>query len=172
MINIVVAMDLDGIIGQTGGGIPWGRGLKDDLARFKSLTWGHTVVMGRRTFTDDIQRPLPNRQNIILTRDSAFQAEGCKIIHDWDQVMKIAEQSIVFVIGGAEIYKLAHPVADHLYVTTVVSRFKGDIRYPCLPVNQPAGQYSLATVELYNKNNRNSAAFIYAVWERNNDDAD
>jgi dihydrofolate reductase len=166
MISIVVAMGLNGVIGRRGGGMPWGRGLKDDLAMFRSLTTHETIVMGRRTFTDDTKRPLPDRRNIILTRDPTFKAPGCEVVHNWNSVVAIAETSVVFVIGGAEIYNLAHPQAKRLYVTIVEEHFEGDIFYPNFESTSVWKGFKLIGATAYDANDRNTYAFTHTVWER------
>lgn len=166
MIEIIVAMDLNGVIGRRGSDMPWGRGLKDDLANFKALTTGHTVVMGRRTFKDDVKRPLPNRRNLILTRDRTFQAEGCEVLYDWDEIFQIANASTVFAIGGAEVYSLAHPLADRLHISRVFGHFQGNVVYPFHQSNGLWNGFKLYSTNLYQDNTRNTFQFSYEVWER------
>lgn len=116
-----------------------GRGLhlvwriSDDLKRFKALTTGHPIIMGRKTY-DSIGRALPNRTNIIITRNGNFRVEGCVIVGSLEEAIEVAKNSPgseeIFVIGGGEIYTAALPIADKLYLTLVDSEDQGDIFFP------------------------------------------
>ena len=108
---MIAAIDEARAIGR-GGELPWR--LPDDLKRFKALTLGKTVLMGRKTF-DSIGRPLPQRRNIVLTRDSSFAASGVEVVHD----LQDALEDDLMVIGGGEIYALALPIATTLELTMV-----------------------------------------------------
>ena len=122
MISIIVAVAQNGVIGA-GNRLPWH--LPDDLKRFKALTLGHSVVMGRKTW-DSLppkNRPLPGRRNIVVTRDAGWKAEGAE-----RATLEAALQleGDIFVIGGAEIYRAALPLADRIELTEVHRDFKGD----------------------------------------------
>jgi dihydrofolate reductase len=120
MITLVVAAARNGVIGRRGA-IPWR--LPEDLKRFKSLTLGHTVVMGRKTW-DSLppkNRPLPGRRNVVVTRDADWQAEGAE-----RAALDAALAGDVFVIGGAEIYHAALPLAQRIELTEVQADFDGD----------------------------------------------
>ncbi len=108
---MIAAIDEARAIGR-GGELPWR--LPNDLKRFKALTLGKTVLMGRKTF-ESIGRPLPQRRNIVLTRDSSFAASGVEVVHD----LRNALEDDLFVIGGGEIYALALPIATTLELTIV-----------------------------------------------------
>lgn len=97
--------------------------LKSDLRRFKNLTTGHAVIMGRVTF-ETIGRPLPHRRNIVLTRGD-FRADGCDVVHSLEEALAVACGDC-FVIGGAEIYRQALPLADTVFETVVEAEFVGD----------------------------------------------
>ena len=123
----IVAMDPDRVIGR-GGSLPWH--LPGDLAFFKRTTSGHPVVMGRRTW-DSIGRPLPRRQNIVLTRDTAWSAEGAEVIHSPSGLGQLdLLHPEVFIIGGAQIYDLFLPRLDALIVTHIRTRHQGDTFFP------------------------------------------
>ncbi len=113
-VGLIWAQSTSGIIGRDGG-IPWR--LPEDLARFKDLTMGHTVVMGRRTWESlpASVRPLPGRKNVVLTRQADYMADGATVIGALDEV----RTDDAWVIGGAEIYHLALPLATHCEVTEV-----------------------------------------------------
>ena len=110
-ITLIVAIDEARAIGR-GGKLPWR--LPDDLKRFKALTLGKTVLMGRKTF-ESIGRPLPQRRNLVLTRDSSFAATGLEVVHNLQDAL---EDDLV-VIGGGEIYALTLPIATTLELTLV-----------------------------------------------------
>lgn len=122
MITLVVAAAKNGVIGRDGA-IPWR--LPEDLKRFKALTLGQTVVMGRKTWDSLPQknRPLPGRRNIVVTRDAAWRAEGAERA-TLAAALQAAEH--VFVIGGAEIYRAALALADRIELTEVQGAFDGD----------------------------------------------
>lgn len=100
------------------------------MRHFKALTTGHTIIMGRRTF-ETMRQPLPNRRNVVVTRNRAYQAKGALTAHDLDEAFSLApEDDEVFVVGGGEIYEQAMPRADRLYLTIVHAEFQGDTFFP------------------------------------------
>jgi dihydrofolate reductase len=108
--------------------MPWH--ISEDLKRFKTLTMGHPVVMGRKTF-QSIGKPLPGRDNIVITRSHAFAAPGCRVVHSLAGALTAAQGAAeVFVIGGAEIYALALPLAGRLQLTEVDAAIDGDAYFP------------------------------------------
>jgi dihydrofolate reductase len=130
-VVLIVAVAENGVIGA-GGAMPWR--LKSDMARFKALTSGKPVVMGRKTF-GSIGRPLPGRTNIVVTRDAAFRAAGAVVTTSFDDAMAIATGDALrrfatefAIIGGAEIYALSMRRADRLEITEVHARPDGDTR--------------------------------------------
>lgn len=112
-IALVVAMDKNRAIGRAGA-LPWH--LPDDLKRFRALTLGKTVLMGRKTY-QSIGRPLPRRRNVVLTRDPNFGAEGVEVVHSLDDALRLDDE--IMVIGGGEIYTLTLSFATHIYLTLV-----------------------------------------------------
>lgn len=126
MISLIVAIDKNHLIGNSQG-MPWY--IKEDLAYFREVTRGKTVIMGRKTF-QTIGRPLPNRHNVVLTRHT-LEIEGVEVIHDLETYLKnVKQQDELFIIGGAEIYRLAYPYVQTLYVTHIEAEFKGDVYFP------------------------------------------
>ena len=128
-VAIVVAVANNGVIGR-GNALPWD--LPDDLQHFKRTTMGRPIIMGRKTF-ESIGRPLPGRLNIILTRDSAWQAPGVSVATSMQQAIDIAEDQAlidgadsVVVIGGAEIYRQALPFTSRVFLTRVHGDVQGD----------------------------------------------
>lgn len=132
-LAMIAAVGRNWIIG-TGNALPWR--LPADLKRFKDLTMGKAVVMGRKTF-ESIGRPLPGRFNIVLTRQAGYQASGCTVVHSPEQALAAALESNsacdeVMVIGGAQLYAQFLPQAQRLYLTFVEAPFEGDVYFPAL----------------------------------------
>ena len=127
-ITLVAAIASNNVIGKENS-LPWN--IPEDLKRFKQMTSGHTILMGRKTF-DSIGRPLPNRQNIVMTKDENFKKEGIKVINDFDEALELIKESKedVFVIGGSKIYELFEPVANSLAITRILKDFEGDAFFP------------------------------------------
>ncbi len=127
-LTIIVAMSENRVIGRNGD-LPWR--LPEDLKRFKRLTTGHHVIMGRKTF-ETLGRPLPDRTNIVITRQQDFATAGdIRIAHSLEEAMGIAESDVEpFVLGGGEIYALALPLADRLEITIVHATIPGDTYFP------------------------------------------
>ena len=121
-ITLVVARAQNGVIGR-GGKLPWH--LPADLKRFKALTMGTAMLMGRKTF-ESLPGLLPGRRHIVLTRDRTWQAPGAEIAHDVDEAIRLAEDGPVSVIGGAEIFGLFLPHADRVELTEVLDDIPGD----------------------------------------------
>ncbi|MCF0039306.1 dihydrofolate reductase [Dyadobacter fanqingshengii] len=125
LISIIVAVSENGVIGKDNQ-LLWR--LPDDLKRFKQLTLGHPMIMGRKTF-ESIGKPLPGRTSIVITSQKDFNVEGILVAHSLEEALHIArgiEQTEAFIIGGGEIYKQALPLADRLYVTEVETVMDGD----------------------------------------------
>ena len=127
-ITLVAAIASNNVIGKENS-LPWN--IPEDLKRFKQMTSGHTILMGRKTF-DSIGRPLPNRQNIVMTKDKNFEQEGIKVVNDFDEALELIKESNedVFVIGGSKIYELFEPVANSLAITRILKDFEGDAFFP------------------------------------------
>jgi dihydrofolate reductase len=107
--------------------LPWK--LPEDLAHFKRTTSGHAIIMGRKTF-DSIGRPLPNRRNIVVTRNPVWQHEGVTVATSLPSAVALAAQDQVFVIGGAQIFVEALPIAQRLIVTEISAEFDSDVFFP------------------------------------------
>lgn len=128
MISFIVAMDENRVIGHENS-MPWH--LPNDLQRFKKITTGHTIIMGRKTY-ESIGRPLPNRKNIILTRDENYKQEGCIVIHAMEDIAPYAEsEEEVFVIGGETLFRQTFSMAEKMYITMIHHAFpEGDTFFP------------------------------------------
>jgi len=128
-ISLIVARASNGVIGQANA-LPWR--LPADLRRFKQLTMGKPMLMGRRTF-ESIGRALPGRLNLVLTRDPDWQAPGAVAVHSLEEAFAQAGAAPeLVVIGGAELFKLVMPLAEHVYLTDVHAAIPGDTRIPAL----------------------------------------
>lgn len=125
-IVLVAAVAENGVIGA-GGGMPWH--LPGDLAHFKEITWGHVLVMGRRTF-EAIGRPLPGRRTVVVTRTPGWSAPGVEVAGSLDEAITLAGDGPVMVVGGGEIYAQAMPRADRLEISHVLREVSGDTVFP------------------------------------------
>ena len=128
-ISLIVAMSENRVIGR-GGQLPWR--LSADLQRFKRLTMGHPLIMGRKTL-ESIGRALPGRTSIVVTRQRDYAFPGVLVAHDLDGALRLAAgESEVFVVGGEQIYRLAVPKAECVYLTMVHAHLVGDASFPSL----------------------------------------
>lgn len=126
-IALIAAMDRHRLIGA-GNRMPWH--LPDDLRRFRALTTGHPVIMGRRTH-ESIGRALPGRRNLVITRQATYAAAGCEIVASLENAIVACKNvSMVFVIGGGEVYVQALALATHLFLTEIDRTFAGDTWFP------------------------------------------
>ena len=152
-ITLVAAVATNGVIGR-GGGLPWR--LPEDMRHFKTLTVGHVLVMGRRTY-DSIGRPLPGRTTIVVTRDPAWESEGVRTAPTVERALSEARSlnDEVFVVGGAEVYQAALPYADRMVITHIDAEPEGDTWFPAVDWSQ----WRETARELY-------AGFAVATYER------
>lgn len=160
MIALVVAVAENGSIGRDNQMI-WH--LPDDLRHFKKITSGHPIIMGRRTF-EAIGRPLPNRTNIVVTRQPDWQAAGCEVAYSVPTALELARQTAedVFVIGGGEIYRQALTAADTIYLTEVHHTFDGDATFPELN----PGEWREETRERHEPDEKHAYAFSFVTLRR------
>ena len=145
MINIIVATDINGGIGKDNT-LPWGR-IKEDMKHFKSITTGHTVVMGRKTF-ESIGKPLPNRHNIVLSK-SNINIEGVDVYNSYKDIIRLHSKNPnddIFIIGGQSIYQLFKDLADRIYLTLINDTFDCDTHFR---------YYNDNWVDIYHKNVNN-----------------
>jgi dihydrofolate reductase len=125
-ITLIVARAQNGVIGRDGK-LPWH--LPADLKRFKALTMGTVMVMGRKTF-ESLPSVLPGRRHVVITRDRNWRAEGAEVAHDIEEALQLADGQPVSVIGGAEIFALFMPRADQIELTEVLADIPGDTTMP------------------------------------------
>ncbi len=161
MISLLFAMDENRVIGYENG-LPWQ--LPNDLKFFKELTTSQTVIMGRKTF-ESMNGPLPNRENIVLTQNNQFEAEGCTVIHSIEDVVKWNKENPskeYFVIGGEEIFKLILPDADRIYMTLIKASFKGDTFFPHFDETK----WQLTKETKGEKNERNPYDYFFRQYDQ------
>ena len=169
LVSLVAAVAANGVIGASGK-IPWR--LSSDMKRFRRLTMGKPVIMGRKTF-EAIGRPLDGRVNIVVTRQSTLSASGIVVASSFRDSIRIGEERAaggdeVMVIGGGEIYAAAIPIADRLYITHVDSAPDGDTRFPAID----ARVWHATTTEQLPAGDKDSAATTFIVYERRRPDRD
>ena len=126
MLSLIVAVAENGVIGRDNT-LPWH--IPEDLRYFKQITSGKTVVMGRKTF-QSIGRPLPNRTNIVITRDKDFSAEGVLVAHSLDEALAKGGDGEILVIGGSSLFAETLPRADRFYLTEIKRAYEGDVHFP------------------------------------------
>lgn len=160
MISIIAAIGKNNELGK-GNTLLWN--MPADMKHFKDTTSGHGVIMGRKTF-ESIGRPLPNRRNIVITRDSSYKKEGIEIVHSVEESTKLFKnEEEVFVIGGAEIYKQALPFADRLYITHVDDiKSDADAFFPeIIPI-----VWNEIKHEEHQKDEKNPHNYTFSVYEK------
>lgn len=159
VITLIVAAADNGVIGRDNA-LPWH--LPDDLKRFKQLTLGKPIVMGRRTF-ESIGKPLPGRQNIVLTRDANYRREGVTVVHDADAAVRAAgEAAEIMVIGGAELFRLFLPRAGRVHLTRVHGDIAGDVSWPPLDPHE----WKEVGRERHEADDRHVHPMTFEVWEK------
>lgn len=162
-LALIVAAAENDVIGQANT-LPWR--LSADLKRFKALTLGKAVIMGRKTF-DSIGKPLPGRTNIVITRQPGLRIAGCLIATSLQDALTQAQTALpdcaeVMVIGGAEIYRQALPLAQRVYLTRVHATVPGDAFFPALPTDA----WRLLEEERHAADEQHAHAFSFQVLER------
>lgn len=137
--------------------------LPDDFKRFKKLTSGHYIIMGRRTF-DSLQKSLPNRTNVVITRNKNYKKEGATVVHTMEEALKISEEdSQPFIIGGGEIYKMGLSFADKIELTRVHGTFDGaDTFFPEFSKEE----WELISEVEHGKDEKHKYSFTYETWLR------
>lgn len=165
-ISLIVAAAENDVIGRDGR-LPWK--LSTDLRRFKRLTSGHPVLMGRRTW-ESIGRPLPKRTNLVWTRDRALAPAGCLVVHSWEEALAQAAlrdpDGELFVIGGAEVYRHAMPFADTIQLTRVEAEIEGDVVFPSVDPKIWDRTHS----ESHPSGPKDEYPFRFETWSRKRDD--
>lgn len=158
MIAIVVAMSKNCVIGKDNA-LPWH--LPADLAYFKKVTMGHPILMGRKTY-EAIGRPLPGRENVIMTREPDYHQDGCTIVHSKEEALARFADVDLYVIGGAEIIKEFLPDADRLHLTLIDHEFEGDTFLPELNLDE----WTIVSETPGITDEKNPYPFRFLVYER------
>jgi len=138
--------------------------LPDDFKRFKALTTGHHIIMGRKTF-ESLPKPLPNRTHVVITRNTDYKKEGAVVVHSMEEALQVAsEDEQPFIIGGGEIYQLGMAVAHKIELTRVHGTFDADAFFPIIPQEL----WELVSKEHHSSDERHVYAFTYETWMRQN----
>lgn len=164
MLNMIVAVDKHNVIGVDNK-LPWN--IKEDLKYFKKITSGNIIIMGRNTY-ESIGKPLPNRKNVVLTRDHFFKPEGVTVVHSIERaisefIMKENNDDLnkkqIFIIGGAEVYKQFMPYVSRLYITQIDIVVKGDTFFP---------EYKEAfeMISCSEKRSEDGFDYCFTIWDR------
>lgn len=159
MLTIIVAVADNGIIGSANQ-LPWR--LPDDLKRFKALSLGKPIVMGRKTF-DSIGKPLPGRLNIVVSRQAGLQIPGCSVVTSLEQAIATAQPAgEIVIVGGADIYRQALPQVSTIHLTRVHASVPGDVYFPELAPNE----WREVATEYHPADERHAHAFTFSTLQR------
>ena len=159
-VEAIVAVDENWAIGRQGNLLCH---LPADMKHFKQVTMGHSIVMGRKTFESFPRRPLPGRQNIVITRNSDWQYPEVTVVHDLDQAIAAAQTDPVFIIGGAQVYELALPRVDVLHLTVIHARWaSADAFFPALVMTE----WEEVSREHHESDHRNAYEFDFVTLKR------
>ena len=165
IISLIAALSRNRVIGRNND-LPWH--LPDDMKYFMQTTKGHHVIMGRKNY-DSIPekfRPLPNRVNIVVTRQPALTLPNCTVVHSLEEAVAIAREAgeqELFIIGGAAIYQLGLPLANRLYLTEIDATLSGDTYFPAFDKNN----WKETSRQHHSADERHAYAFDFVIYERN-----
>jgi len=163
MISILVAMTKDRVIGKDND-FPWY--ISADLVRFKKLTVGNVVIMGRKTFDphllNRLGKPLPDRTSIIITRDQSYRYPGVLVAHSIKEALQKAGKNETFIIGGEQIFDLALPFANRLYITEIDAKIDGDVYFPEFSQKE----FKEVTREVHKKDEKNEYDYSFITLDR------
>ena len=161
VISFIVAVSENNVIGKDNK-LPWH--LPSDMKYFKNKTWAMPVVMGRKTF-EALGKPLDGRTNFVITRKTDWKPAGVEIVHSIDQAIVEAtklDAKEIFIIGGAEIFTAALPLADRIYLTLIHHNFEGDAFFPEFKTDE----WKLVSNKEYQADEKNKYAHSFQMWER------
>jgi len=161
MISIIVAIAENWAIGKNND-LLWH--IPEDMKRFRRITTGHTILMGRRTYLSLPFRPLRNRENVVITDDPAEAFEGCTMVYSIKEAMekcKTGEEN--FIIGGASVYEQFLPFTDRLYITWVHKEFEGDVYFPVTNLNE----WTILSREDFPPDENLGFGYSYVTYDRN-----
>lgn len=158
MVSVIVAVAENGVIGDKNS-LLWH--ISEDLRNFKRITSGHPVVMGRKTF-ESLGRPLPNRKNVVITRQD-IEIEGCEVAHSLEEALAMfSADEEIFIIGGAQIYREAMPIADRFYLTRVHHSYEGDTSFP----EWNESEWQKVDSERFERGEKYEYPFTFEVYNR------
>ncbi len=157
-VTLISAVSENNVIGREGD-LPWR--LREDMRWFMKRTKGSAVVMGRKTF-ESMDTPLPDRANIVLTRNKEWSAEGAEVAHSIEDALRMGAEGETFAIGGTAIYKAALPYATRIDITRVHATVEGDAHFPEIDWSQ----WTRQSAESFEPDDRNDHAFTIEVWTR------
>ena len=159
MLSIIVAMSENHVIGLNGD-MPWR--MSDDLRRFKTITMGHHILMGRKTY-DSIGRPLPGRTSVVISRTATYDDPNIRIVRSLDAGIEIASgDSEIFITGGAQIFALSLPIVNRIYLTQLHCDLEGDTHFPDVDWSQ----WQLLEDEPHTADHRNQYDFSFQTYQR------
>lgn len=158
MISIIVAVANNNLIGGSNK-LLWH--LSTDLKRFKALTMGHPVIMGRKTY-ESIGKPLPGRQNIVISRNTGFKPEGVFVFSSLKEALSTCTDKDAFIIGGAEIYAQSMSLADRIYLTRIFHSFEGDAFFPEIAENE----WKIEKTEMHEPDEKNPYRYAFIDYVR------
>lgn len=157
MISIIAAIGENNELGKNLD-LVWH--LPDDFKRFKRITTGHTIIMGRKTFAS-FPKPLPNRKHIVITRQNNYDKPGCSVVHSLEEALELAaNEKEVFIIGGGEIYKQSLAIADKMELTRVHGSFDADTYFPEIDFSL----WELTKEHYHEKDEKHQYAFTYLTY--------
>ena len=159
-IHAIVAVATDWAIGRQGDLLCH---LPADMRHFKEVTMGHSIIMGRKTFDSFPRRPLPGRENVVITRDAAWQYPGVTVAHGLDEAIAASQTDTVFIIGGAQVYEQALPLVDVLHLTMIHARWAtADVFFPTLDMSE----WQEVSREHHERAQRNAYEFDFITLKR------
>lgn len=161
IVSLLLAASENNVIGKNNQ-LPWH--LPDDLKYFKNMTWGLPILMGRKTF-DSIGKPLPGRKSIVITRDNNWHQDGVERVHSLVEAIQKGTDlgaKEIFVIGGAEIFNSALPIANRIYLTRIHHDFDGDVFFPEIDTQE----WECVASRFCAADEKNAFDHTYQVWER------
>ncbi len=159
-IHAIVAVDENWAIGRQGDLLCH---LPADMRHFKQVTMGYSIVMGRKTFESFPRRPLPGRQNIVITRNAGWQYPGVTVVHSVEEAIAAAETDTVYIIGGAQVYELALPLVEVLHLTVIHARWaSADAFFPALDMSE----WQQVSREHHQSDHRNAYEFDFVTLKR------
>lgn len=163
MVSFILALADNGVFGKRGTLMPWR--LSADMIRFKSITMGHPIIMGRKTY-ETFQKPLPGRTNIVVTRNADYQAEGCIVVQSLEAAIEAAKASEgadeIFIIGGSELFNQAVPQAGTIYLTRVHAEPDGDVFF-----DYKQDEWHEVSSESHPADNKNQYPYSFVTLKRN-----